>query len=367
MFYLFGIITSIMSATTMQLLTLYYVDATQDFFKPFENHVQIVESGSNYFQFFPTSSHLDQNLEAELEQELKTDVIPALFISKSEDFLKFDLSCLIGMRNPDIAILWEGISLSSGRWPESPDEMIVGFDKSHKDQYTVYNHTFTVVGALEQKFSYLDSVFILPLETLQTITGKLNQVNVFYVAKEIESQPGVEQQFEAKFPTLDFLTIEEMSGITANAGNLADNMAKVVIFCTGLSALVFIFALNLLSIHNRKTDFDLFYIMGVRRPTLISLLMLENILLLAIGTIIAIPMSIFTYCSLFTYISTSVKSNTKFLRYFSIAFDNLFQNFPYHDFFGIIGIIVAICLVLTGIVMVIGFRKYNLGKLKEKF
>lgn len=367
LFYLLGITISLLSAIDMQLLTLFYSNATYQFFEPFANHDQIVEKGTSFIQFFPTSSRIDENLESDFEAELGENVIPALFLSKSEDIFRIDVSFIIGMRTEDIPILWENIALSSGRWPESPNEMLVGVNKEHKEKFSFFNHTFQVVGVIEQKFSYIDKGFIIPLETLQNVSGKINQVNVFYVSKDIERRSNIEEEFEMNHPSLDLLTQAELRDINSEVLVFTNRMTRVLISFTGFSALIFIFALNILSIYNRKTDFEIFYVLGAPKRKIFSILWLENFFFLLISAFIAIPLSLFVYVCLYSYMSNSVKNTSRYFYYIKRGFTQLFNNFPGAEIFIIVGILIFINLALAAITMIFGLRKYDLGNLKDKF
>ncbi len=366
-FYLVGIIISILSASTMQLLIGYYEELTHQFFEPYQDYDQIVEKGTNYFQFFPISSRIPQSLEETIEAKLQIDAIPSLYVSRKDAVFNIDVTFFIGMRIADVSILWGDLGLASGRWPASPYECVVGFDKYNGTQFEYYNSTFSVVGVISQQFSYLDKIFLTDLNTLQKLTGNENYVNNFYIPKIVEENPSLIEDFEAEFPNLDFLTQEELGEISVQVDQFSGRMAQVLIFFTALSAMVFIFSLNLLSIHNRKKDFDIFYILGAKKKRIVFLLWTENLILLLCGALIAIPLSFLTYGILFSYMATSAKNTTNYFEFFKLSYTRISRDFPTQDYFGTIGIITVINLLLTGVVMMIALRNYDIGKLKEKF
>jgi ABC-type antimicrobial peptide transport system permease subunit len=366
-FYLIGIIVSVTSAADMRLFVGYYSEQVDDFFQPFAEYDQILERGTNFFQLVPVGSKIDSSLQPEIEAHFDSPVFSALFITRTEDLLSIEYRYFMGLHPADMEFLWRNLGLETGRYPSSSNECVVGNAFGYLDNITYYNQTFEVVGVLNQAFDYTDKFVVVNLNILQIITGNVDRVNVFYISKNVESNYDRIISFEQAHPGLDFITQEEISQVNGEVDVYTSKISLVLTVFTGISALVFVFTLGLLSIYNRKRDFDLFYILGTPKKQIIFILLIENLFFLVGGALIGIPVSLVIYGIIYAYLRTSIYHEVGLIDSFSTGLRKLFSAFPTGEFFGIIGIITSLNLVMAALVMTFGLKKYNLGYLKEKF
>jgi len=361
-----GIILACNSILVINLMTEKYSRISSTFFTPFSDYDQIIERGTDYIQFLPISSSIDQNTQGEIEEIFNVKTIPCLLISNNKDITSFKSSYIMGLNMGEMSSFLEKMQLSSGFWPENPKQIIVGNYWANDGNLTVYNETFQISGSIAPAFSFLDYMIYMDLGGLQNLTGLPNQISVIFIPNEIEEQTTIIEEFESEFPHLDLLTVKEMDDIKGGLSSYINKISLVLSSFSTVSALIFIFSIETINVYSKKKDFDLFVILGTPKKKILGLLLSESILLNSLGLIIGLPLSILSFSLIWTKILQSLtKSNFTTIFMNEVRF--LINTLPLNIFLSTSIFILLFGLVFTIIPALIALKKYSLGDIKQKY
>ena len=98
-----------MSFMTLSLFINHYNAITQGFFHPFEDYDQIVDGSTNYAQFLPADSVMNQSIEDEIRKNFEEVSIACLLIPNDSTITSFRGSYIMGVPHDQIEILWDKI------------------------------------------------------------------------------------------------------------------------------------------------------------------------------------------------------------------------------------------------------------------
>lgn len=362
-----GIALSLTSSIVMALLTDYYSARTSVFFKPFPEYVQVVEEGTNFIQLIPSGSTLDLNLQTDLELSFQEDAIPLLIVPNNEDLLSFYNNYIFGVPIAQQKNLFKSLSLQQGRWPQNSDEIVVGSEFSGLEKLEIFNYTFTIVGVFFEQFSYFDRIIIVDHFKLENLTNNQGKTSVFFITKEIEHYPAQIAQFEEAHSDIDILTTSEIKELHGQIGTFMNNLTQVLTVFTAGASIIFVFSLEVMNIISKKKDFDILRILGSKSEFILKAVVLENIILLALGLIVGILASIGIFSALYAFIIVKVNQDAYFLASLGKGFQFIFNPFHWELFLQNILIISGAVMGFSTIISLIGMHRFEISHLKQKY
>lgn len=362
-----GIALSLTSSIVMALLTDYYSARTSVFFKPFPEYVQVVEEGTNFIQLIPSGSTLDLNLQTDLELSFQEDAIPLLIVPNNEDLLSFYNNYIFGVPIAQQKNLFKSLSLQQGRWPQNSDEIVVGSEFSGLEKLEIFNYTFTIVGVFFEQFSYFDRIIIVDHFKLENLTNNQGKTSVFFITKEIEHYPAQIAQFEEAHSDIDILTTSEIKELHGQIGTFMNNLTQVLTVFTAGASIIFVFSLEVMNMISKKKDFDILRILGSKSEFILKAVVLENIILLALGLIVGILASIGIFSALYAFIIVKVNQDAYFLASLGKGFQFIFNPFHWELFLQNILIISGAVMGFSTIISLIGMHRFEISHLKQKY
>ncbi len=361
-----GIVLSTMTVMVITMTSERYQQTASGFFTPFDNYSQIIEKGANYFQFLPAGSFLEESQQDEIESFFKSTTIPALIISYDETISSFDFNYILGTPLADIPILWKKTGLDEGHWPTSVNEVVIGSSVEFSEGIIeISNRTFQVSGILTSSSSFMDGIIVCDLLTLQTLYNYTNRVSLFFLLNDNQTEEQV-VSFEATFPHLNFLTSEEQDEIKGSMGNFYTDIVDLFTFFAIVTALIFVFAIEMMNVLSRKKDIAVLLLVGTPKMMLMKLLWVEIALITIVGLIIGIPLSLLTYISIFAFIQVQIGSRESFLTAFKIFGRNTFRAAPFGLMFQSIGLIFFGGLLIAIMPALLVFKVNILSEIKKR-
>ena len=361
-----GIVLSTMTVMVISMTSERYQQTASGFFTPFNEYSQIIEKGSNYFQFLPAGSFLEESQQADIESFFDATVIPALIISYDETISSFEFNYIMGVNSLNIPLLWETTPLSEGNWPESTNEVIVGSSVDYSDDIVIIqNQTFQVSGVLSSSSSFMDGIIICDLLALQNTYNYTDRVSLFFISNVVETDADI-NSFETTYPHLNFLTIEEQEEIKGNMGNFYTDIIDLFIFFAIITALMFVFAIEMMNVLSRKKDIAVLLLMGTPKMVLMKLLWIEIALITLIGLVIGIPLSFLTHISIFAFIQVKIGFRENFITAFKIFGSNTFKAAPFNLMLQSIALIFFGGLFIAIIPALIVFKVNVLSEIKKR-
>ncbi len=361
-----GIVLACNGMIVINLMTEKYSRISSAFFTPFSDYDQIIERGSDYIQFLPISSSIDQNKQTDIEEIFDINTIPCLLVSNNKDIASFKASYSMGLNIADMPSLLNKMQLGSGSWPKNSNQIMVGDFWANDGNLTLYNEVFQVSGSMAPTFSFLDYMIYIDLGELQDLTGLPNRLSVIFISNEIEEQTDLIEEFESEFLQLDLLTVKEMDDIKGGLSSYINNISLALSSFSTISSLIFIFSIETINVYSKKNDFDLFVILGTPKKKILGLLLSESIFLISIGLVLGLPLSIFSFSLIWTKIMQSLSKST-FSTIFAQEVRFLMNTLPLKVFLSTSTIIILFGLAFTIIPALIALKKYNLGDIKQKY
>ncbi len=88
-----------MTVTVISTSSSRYSQISKGFFIPFDNYSQIIEKGSNYFQFLPAGSFINESDVENVNTYFDLETIPVLVISNEEKFGSFSFNYIMGVQS----------------------------------------------------------------------------------------------------------------------------------------------------------------------------------------------------------------------------------------------------------------------------
>ncbi|MCF2139686.1 MAG: hypothetical protein K9W44_06500 [Candidatus Lokiarchaeota archaeon] len=334
-----GAITfALISSLVMGFLVNIYLIAEKGFFSPFENYDQIVESGTSFTQFLPVASLYNQEFQSKTENILNHSVYPALIISNTPFIVSFHFSYVIGMPFDNIDTFWQKNLLAQGEWPQSPYEVVVGWNLRENSTICLRGNNLSVVGVFEFSYSFLDLMILTDLEMLQNITNHESLISVMYVPRS--QDPRINEQnlvlnkskidsIEALSTQLDYLTPTDIQCIQSKFQGFIDSISQIFILLSTGTALFFVMVVNIIQFQNQRKDFLLFSQIGMKTSKIYLLYWFENGIILALGLILGVPISIGVFTGLYCYIRLQSDLSFTMWQNLQIAFWILKRAFPF--------------------------------------
>ncbi len=362
-----GITLTIIDIIVMSLLTKSLVATTAGFFTPFDHLDQIIEKGTDFTQLLPLSSSLNESSQPRIEEFFNESIVPMLMIAETENVSSFYSTYYIGLPIESMKTVWDQIMLVSGQYPNLNSQVIVGNYWKNETSVEIKGVPFVVSGVLNEMHTFLDRVIVLNLESLQELGNRESLVTLFFISRESPKDLSIIEQFEDIFPTFDYLTISERDTLKGGMDRLVNELAVLFTTFTAISASIFVFAVELLTILNRKNDFNIFFVLGSSKLRVFLVLTFEILILFLIGIILGFPLSIVLYILIWSYIITITKVNVSFWTKVGNVSYNFFQQFPYRLFLSNISLILLFGLIFAIVAANIGLRTYNLEEMKQKF
>ena len=149
-------------------------------------------------------------------------------------------------------------------------------------------------------------------------------------------------------------------------GNFYTDIVDLFIFFAIITALVFVFAIEMMNVLSRKKDIAVLLLMGTPKLMLMKLLWVEIALITIVGLIIGIPLSLLTYISIFSFIQVQIGSRENFFSAFEIFSKNTFQVAPFGLMLQSIGLIFFGGLLMAIIPAFIVFKINLLSEIKKR-
>lgn len=363
---IFGIILSTMTVMVITMTSERYQQTASGFFTPFNEYSQIIEKGANYFQFLPAGSFLDESQQSEIESFFDASTIPALIISYDESLSSMDYNYIMGNHLSQVPLLWEKTGLAEGNWPSSENEVVVGSSVEFLEgKIDISNQTFTVSGVLISSSSFMDGIIICDLLTLQSIYGYYDRVSLFFITNDVESSQDVDL-FESTYSSMNFLTIQEQEEIKGSMGNFYTEIVDLFTFFAIITALVFVFSIEMMNILSRKKDIAVLLLLGTPKMVLMKLLWLEIALITIIGLIVGIPLSFLTHILLFAFVQVRIGFRDNFFTAVRIFGRNTFNAAPFDLMLQSIGLIFVGGLLIAIIPALIVFKINIVSEIKKR-
>jgi putative ABC transport system permease protein len=152
---------------------------------------------------------------------------------------------------------------------------------------------FKIVGVLEKTDTQDDEFHFLPLEVVQKIFGKPDQITAIAIrVKDISKIPEVTRQLE-KIPDIQAVTITQIMGTIMNlVGSARALLVSVVIIAIIISAVGIINTL-LMSVNERTREFGVMKALGAKGADIGKLVLIETLLITISGGIIGLLLSLF--------------------------------------------------------------------------
>ncbi len=362
-----GIMLSVVDILVMGLLIQQTLSNTSAFFLPFSHMDQILEKGADFTQLVPLSSTLKESLQSPIESFFDEPTIPMLMIAETEEVGNLYSTYYLGLPMESMDKIWDQVMLASGEYPTQTSQVIVG---EHWEDLTVMEikgDEFTVTGVLNDMHSFLDRVVVMDLRSLQELVNKVGFVTLFFISPEISESPAKIVEFENEFSTLDFLTRTERDELRGGLNQFVTDVATLFSTFTAISAIIFVFAIELLTILSRKGDFNIFFVLGAPKHRVFLVLALEILALFIVGILCSIPVSILLYILIWSYVNSVTKVDNTFWGMVKSTTHTMFQRFPFSIFLSNIGSILLFGLFFAVLIATIGLRTYKLEEMKQKF
>ena len=195
--------------------------------------------------------------------------------------------------------IWDHLRLTRGRWPASDSEQVVVLgeiaaellDKSVGDRVQIETDEFVVCGIVSSAAIAENGAVILPLGRLQALTGNAGMVNfanlkldpaitpdrLVALRRAIEATAGGFRAFDASEVAQANIAVQAGKAMT-----LATSLIAIAIGIVGVTNTV------LMSVFERVREIGILLALGWRRSRIILMIMIESLLLSAVGGVIGI-------------------------------------------------------------------------------
>ncbi len=241
------------------------------------------------------SSSLDEGIETRLRKlDGVADVAPTLVDTVAFEDKNLAAVLVDGWRGG--SLLFRGVRILEGRMldPRDRDAILLGrilslnLGAHSGEKLDVAGRTFQVVGVFESDSLFENGALIMPIETLQTMMGRENQVTGFVIkARSAETRDldalrkRVEQAFPgtAASPARDYVTGDTQIRLSRA---MAGTTALVAFFLGGVGML----NTMLMAIFERTRELGLLRAVGWRRRRVILLVLGESFALALVGSLL---------------------------------------------------------------------------------
>ncbi len=200
---------------------------------------------------------------------------------------------------------WEHLEIQHGRLPANADEkaVVLGTDaadslnKKIGDMILIELEEFEVVGIADGGAMIENNSILLSLAWLQKTTGNEGRINFVNIRLQDASDEAVVeavcQDITSRFPKLQANPSGKTLSSTrsfkvAQMGSLATSMLALAMGALGVMNTM------LMSVFERKREIGILSAIGWRRSRIISLILLESMLLSALGCIIGLILGVVT-------------------------------------------------------------------------
>lgn len=264
----------------------------------------IVSGQSEAGNGFPTAASVIPVADA--EAVLRHDSVDA---SRSTPVL---LQPLVNNPAPNMPPLIQAVGLLPGREPAyvgdfrveggarltGPDDAILGakaaehYQKKVNDQLVIQDHTFRVVGVIEESHELLDNAVIMPLATAQATFVRPGVVSLVYVTA---SSPGQVEQLATAIQHAN----SKLQAVTP--GGMSRSVEKAMsaqrAFFAGVNgtivavSLILITIVMIMAVAERKKEIGTLKALGAGAWTILGTIAAEALLLSLLGGLLAIPVS----------------------------------------------------------------------------
>lgn len=196
----------------------------------------------------------------------------------------------IGIPLEKISLLLKDVSFLSGRFPETPDECMLGINIAmqeglHPDFFTFEGKKFRVAGILARTNGPEDEEMIVPLSSMQEILGRHRLVSFGLVIPENESKAdALADRLSKKYekwqvipPSLLAREIKRSSGLW---NFLTIGTALLSAFVCGILILV----VMMMAVQERIKEIGILTVIGASRIQIFTGFILESLFLSLIGS-----------------------------------------------------------------------------------
>lgn len=203
---------------------------------------------------------------------------------------------------PGMGLLTEA-QITDGSFLAADDEAVVAEAHAERndlglgDTLTLNDATFTIVGLAKPPLGGQTADVYLPLERLQTLSGREGRVNVLLVRADEASAVGslgeaIEQRLEGSTVTSAEEVASQVSGSLVDAASLADRLGTVLSVALLAGAFLIAILLTLASVSKRARELGTLKAIGWRTRRVVRQVVGESLAQGALGGLVGIGLGI---------------------------------------------------------------------------
>ncbi len=308
------------------------------FFEPLKKYNVIVEKKSDFVQFIPINSYINQSEVIGYCQSLGVQASSAIFEFLEDENNPVMPNILTGLNPAIIPSFFDIATIDHGRWPAGDArEVVVGIGfRGWNDtidigeNITINGQNLTLIGIHHFDNVIFDGMAIVPLTVAQNISGMDGICNMVLSTKgQVPNEAQLKSNIENQFPTLKFLQEGELDVISREFIQITGSWNVVFIVLVLIVSFAFTSSAFLLDYQAIKRQFAFLKIQGTPRSTIFGIVLGENIMILVLGILLGLLLAIFIYPALI--------SSTTALQGLDINILTAYSNAMAHDFPWVMG------------------------------
>ncbi len=186
----------------------------------------------------------------------------------------------------------EGSSLTT------PHQILVGRRAAEQmglkvgDTLRLQEFTFRVVGIYETGVAYEDVGGVVSLREAQTLSGKLRQVQMYYIKlKRSEEAEAVRDRLKAAFPGIDFALTTEAEQVVSDLRLMRQMIGQISFLAVFIGAVGMLNTM-LMSVLERTREIGVLRALGWRRRRVLGMILRESLLLGILGGLCGIALGV---------------------------------------------------------------------------
>lgn len=229
------------------------------------------------------------------------EVIPVLVSRlRAHEFLVFGLpQVALGLPLDKVPVLFGGVKLLHGRWPEQPSECLLGADIAEEaglstKQFSYHGENFQVVGVMARTDGPEDREMVLSLSTLSRILGRSGLVSYGIVLpKSMQGFQSLSRRLALKHPHWEVLSPQILSASVRKAERLWDALTAGTGFLAALVGGIGILTIMSMAVQERISEIALSKVLGASQFQVFVLFMFESFLISLLGSVLGLLLGLF--------------------------------------------------------------------------